>query len=169
MNKSYAGQIPDDETVKQRIKEHAIMNKPGRSPGRINYAAISGYLSNDPLETATPTGKLMMLFTLIPTARESGIRVACSGKAALLTRARCVKGSDVLCLGKLGSIGGNRTVMWANQVQCLDGQELIASTDSATKGSGAPAADGSDPPAGSSTLAAVEASPVEAHTEGEGQ
>ena len=30
MNKSYAGQIPDDETVKQRIKEHAstqIMDK----------------------------------------------------------------------------------------------------------------------------------------------
>jgi hypothetical protein len=89
------------------------------SLARINYAAVSGKLTNDPMEVATSTGKLMMLFSLRPSPKDSAIRVACSGKAALLTRARCVKGTPVLVLGKIGSIGGDRTVLWGSQVQCL--------------------------------------------------
>ncbi len=111
------------------------MNKNNRSPGRINYASVSGRLTNDPLETVTSTGKLMMLFSIRPSAREAAIRVACAGKAAILTRTKCVKGSDVLCLGKVGSIGGDRTVLWANQVQCLDNPNIINSTDSDIEGS----------------------------------
>jgi hypothetical protein len=86
---------------------------------RINYAAVSGKLTNDPMELATFNGKLLMLFSLKPSPKDSAVRVACSGKAAQLVRTRCVKSSPVLVLGKVGTVGKDKTVLWANQVQCL--------------------------------------------------